>query len=62
MIKRLRYKDPSLKLFTDGKIEDFHAVAIDKFNKLKKILLKDRIVRYANNLQINRSSQELKLK
>ena len=56
-------KDPSLKLFTDGKIEDFHAVAIDKFNKLKKILLQRPDCADAQTIyQINRSSQETEVK
>jgi DNA polymerase II small subunit len=31
-------KDPTGKLFTEGKLEDFHAVQKDKFQKLKAIL------------------------
>ena len=33
-------KEPTGKLYTDGKIDEFLAVQVDKFNKLKQILLK----------------------
>ena len=33
-------KDPTGKLYTDGKVEDFHAVAFDKYEKLKKIMMR----------------------
>jgi DNA polymerase II small subunit len=43
-------KDPTGKLFTNGKYEDFYDLTLDKFNKLRDLMRKRPDVHSANNI------------
>ncbi len=56
-------KDPTGKLYTDGKVEDFHAVALDKYEKLRKIILQKPGYDDASTIyQIKKLSQDSEVK
>ncbi len=43
-------KDPTEKIYTNGKYEDFYDLTLDKFNKLRKLMRKRPEVLSANNI------------